>query len=660
MKFPLSTPIGSAFVFGLTLACLSVVAAVPVLADPPARVGRLGYMEGTVTFHSADQGQWSYAALNYPVTAGLSFWTEPEARDEVQIGSSLLRMDSATEIDVLRLDAQATQIQLEQGTISFRIVNMLPGRTVEVETPHGAVALIQPGTYRIDAGSETAPTVVAALEGTARFIGPHSYLEVQSGEQVAAIGEPVSYSMGEAQTTPFDDWALGRDKRERESQAVRYVSPEVTGYQDLDQYGTWQPSAQYGQVWVPQAIPAGWAPYREGHWAWVDPWGWTWVDDAPWGFAPFHYGRWAQVDGSWAWIPGRPAQQPVYAPALVVFAAGGAFGSNVGWLPLGPGEEYHPTYRASPDYLRGVNAGVPSGGSFAGGPRILGGFANHGAATFVSRGAFTGAQPVRASAVSVPATSLQAQAASTSLAALAPTAAAHGARPATGAGTNAVLPGPSVATQAQDRKEIRHAEPGSLATTGKTEAQPQPAAPAQAARGPAHVGTPAATDAPALAGRAGAEHAGTEHAGAEHAGAEHAPIVEHEKITAPGPSVVTAAARPTVPLRQEQLSRSLVQASTPARAPEHEKPPEPKPAASPAPVRAAAPVTAAHQPGAPVERQAAAEPVPAFSHAELPKSVQSAPLRPTPAGWNRAPTAAPKPPVPAAKPEEKGKEEERK
>jgi hypothetical protein len=24
----------------------------------------------------------------------------------------------------------------------------------------------------------------------------------------------------------------------------------------------------------------------------MSPWGWTWVDNAPWGFAPFHYGRW--------------------------------------------------------------------------------------------------------------------------------------------------------------------------------------------------------------------------------------------------------------------------------------------------------------------------------------------------------------------------------
>src|SRR3546814_9090577 len=36
--------------------------------DPPARVGRLAQMTGTVSFHTADADQWSPASLNYPVT----------------------------------------------------------------------------------------------------------------------------------------------------------------------------------------------------------------------------------------------------------------------------------------------------------------------------------------------------------------------------------------------------------------------------------------------------------------------------------------------------------------------------------------------------------------------------------------------------------------
>ena len=101
----------------------------------------------------------------------------------------------------------------------------------------------------------------------------------------------------------------------------------------------------------------GWAPYREGHWAWIDPWGWTWVDDEPWGYAPFHYGRWLSIRGRWGWVPGPPEVRPVYAPALVVFVGGGGggFSGNMGWFPLAPREVYVPSYPVSRGYVSRVN-----------------------------------------------------------------------------------------------------------------------------------------------------------------------------------------------------------------------------------------------------------------------------------------------------------------
>src|SRR5439155_1303456 len=81
-----------------------------------------------------------------------------------------------------------------------------------------------------------------------------------------------------------------RDRRWDDARSARYVSRDVIGYEDLDDNGDWRDTPEYGAVWVPRRVVAGWAPYRYGHWAWVEPWGWTWIDDAPWGFAPFHYG----------------------------------------------------------------------------------------------------------------------------------------------------------------------------------------------------------------------------------------------------------------------------------------------------------------------------------------------------------------------------------
>jgi len=33
--------------------------------------------------------------------------------------------------------------------------------------------------------------------------------------------------------------------------------------------------------WFPHTTIVGWRLYRYGHWVWISPWGWTWVDDAP-------------------------------------------------------------------------------------------------------------------------------------------------------------------------------------------------------------------------------------------------------------------------------------------------------------------------------------------------------------------------------------------
>jgi hypothetical protein len=137
----------------------------------------------------------------------------------------------------------------------------------------------------------------------------------------------------------------------------------MTGFEELDSYGIWAREADYGEVWFPKSVPADWAPYRDGRWVWIEPWGWNWVDDEPWGFAPCHYGRWTRIHDRWAWVPGEFAPEPVYDPALVAIISPPAIevavpadlGPPVGWFPLAPGEIYWPSYTREPTYIRNVN-----------------------------------------------------------------------------------------------------------------------------------------------------------------------------------------------------------------------------------------------------------------------------------------------------------------
>jgi hypothetical protein len=345
--------------------------------DPPGRVARLNYTAGAVTTEPAGATDWSYAQINRPLTTGDQLWNDQNARSELHIGSTAVRLDQSTSLDILNLDDNSAQLKVAQGTLSARVREMAPGSSYEIDTPNLALGLNGPGDYRVDVAPDGSSTTVTVRSGSATVYGDSGQVPVAAGQQIHFAGTNLQQvaDNGAPGLDGFDQWAASRDAAEDRSVSARYVSRDIPGYQDLDANGTWQSSPQYGEVWVPRATPAGWAPYHDGHWVWQAPWGWTWVDDAPWGFAPYHYGRWAYVDDSWAWVPGPivVSAPPVYAPALVAFVGGGGGGVNwgvslaiggavaagVAWFPLGPGEPWHPNWGGhnnwSPGYYNRVN-----------------------------------------------------------------------------------------------------------------------------------------------------------------------------------------------------------------------------------------------------------------------------------------------------------------
>jgi len=339
--------------------CGIAVSACLLLAqgDPPGRVAHLSYVYGAASYRPGDLDEWAPVDPNRPFTTGDHFFVEVGGTAELQFGSGALRMNQATSLEFLNLDDSNVQLRLSEGSLIIRLRYLGDQDNVEVDTPNLAFSLLRTGDYRIDVKPDLSATIVTVRGGEGELTGPDQAFTVRPGEQVSVTGndQPSYQTAGVPAFDYLDNWSAGRDHREDRLPAARYVSTQMVGYQDLDQYGSWRTTPEYGAVWVPNNTPGDWAPYHNGHWLWVDPWGWTWVDDLPWGFAPFHYGRWAYVGNSWGWIPGPIADRPVYAPALVAWVGGGSIGDAVAWFPLGPHEVFVPTYHVSPGYLTRVN-----------------------------------------------------------------------------------------------------------------------------------------------------------------------------------------------------------------------------------------------------------------------------------------------------------------
>src|SRR5712671_5177435 len=253
----------------LAIAFLSVglLAAVPALAheEPPARVGRVSFVSGELGFHLAGETAWSAAKPNYPVATGGSFWTDPKSRAELRVGSRTIDLAGNTELDIAKLNEQVMQLALPQGRINVRVRTLLEGESNEIDLPRGAVWILQPGIYDIDAGTDDQPARIAVFEGSARFVGGTVEVAVKAGDTAVISGKEILTAASErAAPDTFAKWCRSRDYREQRLAAPYYVSPQMTGFEELDEYGGWRSVSQYGEVWYPRSVPSGWVPYREG------------------------------------------------------------------------------------------------------------------------------------------------------------------------------------------------------------------------------------------------------------------------------------------------------------------------------------------------------------------------------------------------------------
>ncbi len=335
-------------------------------ADPPGRVGFLTHREGSVVFAPDGEQEWLELPANRPLTGGDRLWSDRGARAELQLGSATLHVAGESHLGVNALDDRNAQFILQQGSVNLRVRELAAGENFEVGTPNLAFRALQPGDYRVDVDPQTQLTHVRVQSGTAAVFGEAGQsLHLGAGQVASFSGRALATVNGPAwRQDEFAHWVAERHRLEDQSITARYVPRGVVGYSQLDQHGSWNQDPTHGPVWYPRVVVQDWAPYRHGHWEWIGPWGWTWIDDAPWGFAPFHYGRWTMIGQRWAWVPGRMAARPVYSPALVVFLGGGGTqftvgsGPAVGWYPLAPGEAWWPVYRTTPRYVNHANFNI--------------------------------------------------------------------------------------------------------------------------------------------------------------------------------------------------------------------------------------------------------------------------------------------------------------
>jgi hypothetical protein len=352
-------------ILGAAALATLLISSAAAAQDPPSRVARLNYTEGNVSMQPAGLSDWTAAEINRPFTTGDSVYADAASRAEFHLDNAIIRAREYTNFSFLTLDDQTVQISLTAGDMHINLHDLGPTQTLEVDSPNTSVTLLRPGVYRFRIASNGTLTFVVVRQGEAEINGGGQAFSLTPGNSAELTGSGSLASNIAAAPPPddFDLWSQDRDEREARSASLRYLPRSVVGYEDMDGYGDWQAAEGYGTVWYPRAVVAGWAPYHNGHWAWIEPWGWTWVDDAPWGFAPFHYGRWVFLSGRWGWSPGPivvvanrpPVMRPVYAPALVAWFGGPHFGMGLGWVPLGFGEVYTPSYHCSPHYFNNVN-----------------------------------------------------------------------------------------------------------------------------------------------------------------------------------------------------------------------------------------------------------------------------------------------------------------
>lgn len=155
--------------------------------DPPARVGRLSYISGSVSFQPAGVTDWAPATVNRPLTTGDQLFADNGARAAVDVPGAAFRLGDRTAFQFMNLDDRNAQVRLSEGTLDVR-VRRLAGN-IEIDTPNLAFTISRPGEYRLDTNPDSMQSYVTVRDGEGQVTGPGGAFAVHTGEQAAISGQ---------------------------------------------------------------------------------------------------------------------------------------------------------------------------------------------------------------------------------------------------------------------------------------------------------------------------------------------------------------------------------------------------------------------------------------------------------------------------------------
>jgi ferric-dicitrate binding protein FerR (iron transport regulator) len=273
------------------------------------RVARLGFFYGSaqVELRGAD---WQDAQINLPLEEGAKIRTE-DGRAEIQFDDgSILRLAQSTTVELTELSLAtgrpATKVDLLSGT-AILIGKIIGGETFRVVAPSIELDVPNGASFRVDVAGGN--SWVTALNGVLQIAAAGAANPLSAGNMLHLGADGQTDVEASPAADDFDTWSADRDRMlaNGSASAEQYVAPYQPQFDeaaaDLSAYGYWGNISGCGACWIPYGVSARWMPFGLGSWCYYGNLGWTWISAEPWGWLPYHFGRWFYTTHGWAWSP---------------------------------------------------------------------------------------------------------------------------------------------------------------------------------------------------------------------------------------------------------------------------------------------------------------------------------------------------------------------